>query len=77
MWRFFDDITFTSILTAQCEKEVETIPVTAFREAVANTLVHRAWDMKAHARISLHPDKVEIVSPGGLPIRDRRARVSS
>ena len=46
---------------------VQFIPETAFREAVANALVHRTWDVNAHIRISMFPDRIEIVSPGGLP----------
>lgn len=45
----------------------ERIPREAFREAVANALVHRMWDVSAHIRISMFDNRVEIVSPGGLP----------
>ena len=43
------------------------VPPQAFREAVANALVHRRWDIEAHIKISMFPDRIEIVSPGGLP----------
>lgn len=46
---------------------VETIPETAFREAVANALIHRNWDNKSHVRIAMFKDHIEINSPGGLP----------
>ncbi|MBR6027540.1 MAG: putative DNA binding domain-containing protein [Clostridia bacterium] len=46
---------------------IETVPETAFREAVANALVHRTWDIDAHIRLLMHPDRVEIISPGSLP----------
>lgn len=45
---------------------VERIPKKAFREAIANALAHRTWDVDACVRISLSDDDVEIVSPGGL-----------
>ena len=45
----------------------ERIPREAFREAVANALAHRAWDVDAHIRISMYDDCVEVSSPGGLP----------
>ncbi len=45
----------------------ELIPESAFREAVANALVHRTWDIDSHIRISMFPDRIEISSPGGLP----------
>lgn len=45
----------------------ESIPEEAFREAVANSLVHRVWDSKANTKISMYNDHIEISSPGGLP----------
>ncbi len=48
-------------------KTVEIIPEMAFREAVANALVHRTWDVNSHIRISMFADRIEIASPGGLP----------
>ena len=46
---------------------VEMIPEKAFREALANAIVHRTWDVRAHIRISMFDDQIEIVSLGGLP----------
>ena len=37
---------------------VETIPVSAFREALANAVVHRTWDVAARVRVSMYPDRV-------------------
>lgn len=48
-------------------REVELIPETAFREAVANALVHRRWDLRAAVRVSMGDDAIEVTSPGGLP----------
>ena len=45
----------------------ERIPEKAFREALANSLVHRTWDVRAHIRIAMYDKKIEIISPGGLP----------
>ena len=45
----------------------EDVPEVAFREAVANALVHRQWDVDSDVRISMHPDRIEVSSPGGLP----------
>ena len=39
----------------------------AFREAIANALVHRLWDVNASIRVSMFEDRIEISSPGGLP----------
>ena len=44
----------------------ERIPEAAFREALANALVHRNWDSNAHIRIEMYDSKVVISSPGGL-----------
>ena len=44
----------------------ERIPEAAFREALANALVHRRWDINARVRVEMHEDRVEIASPGGL-----------
>ncbi|MDC7279124.1 putative DNA binding domain-containing protein [Butyrivibrio fibrisolvens] len=46
---------------------VEKIPRAAFREAVANALVHRQWNINANVQISMFDNRIEIVSPGGLP----------
>ncbi|GAA1474513.1 ATP-binding protein [Corynebacterium felinum] len=46
---------------------VETIPTEAFRESLANALVHRVWDVRAPIKVSMHPDKIVVTSPGGLP----------
>lgn len=45
----------------------EMIPEKAFREAVANALVHRTWDVDSNIRISMFDDRIEVSSPGGLP----------
>lgn len=46
---------------------VAEIPEEAFREAVANALVHRIWDVNLQIKISMFDDRIEITSPGGLP----------
>ena len=48
-------------------KLFETIPEEAFREALANAIIHRVWDINSHIRVSMFDDRVEIVSVGGLP----------
>lgn len=46
--------------------KVELIPFDAYREAVANAIVHRTWDINANTKIEMHPNKIVISSPGGL-----------
>ncbi len=45
----------------------ELIPEKAFREAIANALVHRTWDVPASINVSMFEKCIEITSPGGLP----------
>lgn len=48
-------------------KKTEKIPEAAFREAIANALIHRVWDVESHIKVSMFDDRIEIISPGGLP----------
>ncbi len=48
-------------------KKIEKIPEAAFREAIANALIHRVWDVDSQIRVSMYDDRIEVVSPGGLP----------
>ena len=48
-------------------RTVDRIPEEAFREAIANALVHRTWDINAHIKVSMYEDRIVITSPGGLP----------
>ncbi|MDW7656846.1 MAG: ATP-binding protein [Bacillota bacterium] len=48
-------------------KTEEIIPMEAFREAIANAIIHRTWDVNAHIRVAMYSDKIDIMSPGGLP----------
>lgn len=47
--------------------QVDKIPEEAFREALANALVHRVWDVSSRIRISMFNNQIEITSCGGLP----------
>lgn len=42
-------------------------PVRALKEAVVNALVHRDYELNHPIRVTVFSDKIEIVSPGGLP----------
>ena len=54
-------------ITGSVRENIEIIPEAAFREAIANALIHRLWDVKTQIRVSMFDDKIEIVSPVGLP----------
>ena len=47
--------------------EKELIPEKAFRETIANALIHRTWDVNSNIKVSMYEDKIEISSPDGLP----------
>ena len=47
--------------------EKELIPEKAFRETIANALIHRTWDVNSNIKVSMYEDKIEVSSPDGLP----------
>ena len=55
------------VIESADRKKVEKVPEAAFREAIANALIHRVWDVESQIRVLMFDDKIEIVSPGGLP----------
>jgi ATP-dependent DNA helicase RecG len=46
---------------------VPDVPERAFREAIANALIHRDYARLGAVHVQWHADRVEISSPGGLP----------
>lgn len=40
----------------------------AFREAVANALIHRDYASLGAVHVQLHDERIEIISPGGFPL---------
>ena len=63
----FKDYYQYEVIQGTERKKIEKIPEEAFREAMANALIHRAWDVESQIRVLMFDDRVEIVSPGGLP----------
>ncbi|MDN5308514.1 MAG: ATP-dependent helicase RecG [Eubacteriaceae bacterium] len=47
---------------------VAEVPLVAYREALANLIVHRDYSRAVDARVEIFNDRIEIMSPGGLPI---------
>ena len=63
----FRDYYQYEVIQGADRKKIEKIPEAAFREAIANALIHRVWDVDSKIRVSMFDDRIEIVSPGGLP----------
>ena len=63
----FKDYYQYEVIQGADRKTMEKIPQAAFREAIANALIHRVWDIDSHIRVSMFDDRIEVVSPGGLP----------
>lgn len=63
----FKDYYQYEVIQGAERKKIEKIPEEAFREAIANALIHRAWDVEAQIRVLMFDDRLEVISPGGLP----------
>lgn len=65
--RMFSKNYSTEVIDGKRRNRQFSIPEKAFREALANALVHRTWDISSAIMVSMYPDHIEISSPGGLP----------
>ena len=63
----FRDYYQYEVIKGADRKLMEKIPEVAFREAIANALIHRVWDVDSPIRVSMFDNRIEVVSPGGLP----------
>ena len=63
----FRDYYQYEVIESADRKKVEKVPEAAFREAIANALIYRVWDVESQIRVLMFDDKIEVVSPGGLP----------
>ncbi|MBQ9283398.1 MAG: putative DNA binding domain-containing protein [Treponema sp.] len=64
---FYKDFYEYEEIKGAVRSTVQTVPEAAFREAVANALIHRTWDVSSAIRILMFDDKIQVISPGGLP----------
>ena len=62
----FRDYYQYEVIQGADRQKIEKIPEAAFREAIANALIRRVWDVDSQIRVSMFDDRLEIVSPGGL-----------
>lgn len=61
-------INISERITGPYRETVEEIPMVAYLEAVANAIVHRDYSRDVDLRIEAFSNRIEVVSPGGLPI---------
>lgn len=66
-YEMYKDYYQYEVIEGAVRKKVERIPAEAFREAIANALIHRVWDIKEQIRVFMFDDRIEVFSPGGLP----------
>ena len=72
--KIFEDEYIIEKIDGAFRKKYEIIPFEAFREAIANAIIHRTYDIFANTKIEMHNDKIIISSPGGLmPEMDENA----
>ena len=63
-----DELGTDLIVTGSRRYELPKIPEVVLREALANAVAHRSYEELGRAvRVELRPDRVAIMSPGGLP----------
>lgn len=62
----FRDCYQYEVIQGADRKKIEKILEAAFREAIANALIYRVWDVDSHIRVFMFDDRIEVVSPSGL-----------
>ncbi|HPR65304.1 MAG TPA: ATP-binding protein [Thermoanaerobaculia bacterium] len=67
--RFIERNTRTAYRIEQLRREnIPEYPMKALREAVTNAVMHRDWFMEGvNIFVEIYDDRIEVVSPGGLP----------
>lgn len=61
-------INTSELINGPYRKTIEEVPIVAYREAIANAIVHRDYSRNVDLRIEYFSNRIEIVSPGGLPV---------
>ena len=64
--KVFDDEYNYDLIEYGIRKKISKVPFNAFREALANAIIHRRWDIKANIKLEMYNDRIVIHSPGGL-----------
>ncbi len=61
-------INISEIIESEYRTTIEEVPFIAYREAVANAIVHRDYMKAGDIKIEFFDDRIEVISPGSLPI---------
>jgi ATP-dependent DNA helicase RecG len=61
-------VNISEVIDGPYRRTIAEIPLVAYREAVANMIVHRDYSRDDAGRIEVFSDRIEVTSPGGLPI---------
>ena len=65
---YYKHVNKRDIIKSEKRVSFEEIPFVAYREAIANAIVHRDYSKSGHNRIEFFHDRIELVSIGGLPV---------
>jgi ATP-dependent DNA helicase RecG len=67
--RFIERNTRTAYRIERLQREnIPEYPMKALREAITNAVMHRDWFFEgANVFVEIYTDRIEVVSPGGLP----------
>ena len=65
---YYKHVNKQEIIDGAYRKTIEGIPLVAYREAIANAICHRDYNKPSDIKIEVFDDRIEITSPGGLPI---------
>ncbi|MGK5088304.1 ATP-binding protein [Bdellovibrionota bacterium FG-2] len=61
-------LSLQAIIETTRRKNEYEIPLTAWREAIANAIIHRDYQYSGTSiQVRVFPDRIEVISPGGLP----------
>ena len=62
------ELGFELVVVGLLRQQVPRLPEAVLREAIANAVAHRSYEMQGTSvRVEIRPDRVVVVSPGGLP----------
>ena len=63
-----DEIGYELVIVGVTRYELPRLPEVVLREAIANAVAHRSYEANgASIRVEIRPDRVTVISPGGLP----------